>query len=68
MKWLTREAVKVIQQDPDSQLRSQLLLSARGIAETSAVQLLAELAVLSPELEVRQWVAYAGLRPAGRNI
>ena len=34
-----------------------------GIAETSALQILAELAVLAPDLEARQWVAYAGLDP-----
>lgn len=60
---LTREAVKVIAQDPDLHLRFQLLLSAQGIGETSAVQILAELAVVSPDLEVRQWVAHAGLDP-----
>jgi transposase len=60
---LTREALKVIEQDPDLKLRFQLLLTTRGIAETSAVQILAELAVLSPNLQVRQWVAHAGLDP-----
>jgi transposase len=60
---LTREALKVIAQDPHLQLRFQLLLTAHGIAETSAVQILAELAMLSPDLDVRQWVAYAGLDP-----
>jgi hypothetical protein len=40
-----------------------LLLSIAGIAETSALQALAALAVLSPDLDVRQWVAYACLDP-----
>ena len=60
---LTREARKVIAQVPDLAERFALLDSVPGIAETSAVQLLAELAVLAPELEARQWVAYAGLDP-----
>jgi transposase len=60
---LTREAVEVIAQDPDLKLRYQLLLSACGIGPTSAVQILAQLAVLSPDLDVRQWVAQAGLDP-----
>ncbi|MGD1157956.1 MAG: transposase [Terriglobia bacterium] len=60
---LTREALQLIAQDPDLKLRFQLLLTTRGIAETSAVQILAELAVLSPNLQVRQWVAHAGLDP-----
>jgi len=60
---LTREALQLIAQDPELQLRFQLVLSTPGIAETSAVQILAELAVLSPNLQVRQWVAHAGLDP-----
>lgn len=60
---LTRQAVQVIGQDPDLNLRYQLLLSACGIGPTSAVQILAQLAVLSPDLDVRQWVAQAGLDP-----
>lgn len=69
---LTREAVHLIAQDPPLQRRFQLLLSTPGIGQTSAVQLLAELAVLSPELDVRQWVAHAGLDPrehtSGRSV
>jgi transposase len=60
---LTRQAVEVIGQDPDLNLRYQLLLSACGIGPTSAVQILAQLAVLAPHLDVRQWVAQAGLDP-----
>jgi transposase len=60
---LTRQAVAVIGKDPDLNLRYQLLLSAHGIGPTSAVQILAQLAVLSPDLDVRQWVAQAGLDP-----
>ena len=60
---LTRQAVEVIGQDPDLNLRYQLLLSACGIGPTSAVQILAQLAVLPADLDVRQWVAQAGLDP-----
>ncbi len=60
---LTREARKLIAQAPDLAERFALLDSVPGIAETSAVQLLAELAVLAPDLAARQWVAYAGLDP-----
>jgi len=60
---LTRQAVDLIGQDPDLNLRYQLLLSACGIGPTSAVQILAELAVLAADLNVRQWVAQAGLDP-----
>jgi transposase len=60
---LTRQARKLIAQDPHLTERFELLDSVPGIGESSAVQLLGELAVLAPDLEARQWVAYAGLDP-----
>jgi hypothetical protein len=42
---LTREARKLITQEPELTERFALLDSVPGIAETSAVQILAELAV-----------------------
>lgn len=61
---LSGEALKIIESHPDLKLRFDLLVSAHGsIAATSAIQILAELAVLSPDFDVRQWVAYAGLDP-----
>jgi transposase len=60
---LSAEAVKVIESDADLNLRYQLLRSAKGIGPTSAIQLLAELAVVPEGLDVRQLVAYAGLDP-----
>lgn|SRR5262249_42014607 len=60
---LTYEALQVIAADPQLQHRFQLLLSFPGIAQTSALQLLGELVLLSPDFTVRQWVAYAGLDP-----
>jgi transposase len=60
---LSVEAVKIIDQDPDLKLRFDLLISARGIKEVSAIPILAEMAVAPPDLDVRQLVAYAGLDP-----
>lgn len=60
---LTGEAVKIIRQDSDLKLRFDLLISAKGIKETSAIPLLAELAMAPSDLDVRQLVAYAGLDP-----
>lgn len=60
---LKQEALTVIAGDPQLQQRFQLLLSFPGIAQTSALQLLGELVLLSPDCNVRQWVAYAGLDP-----
>jgi transposase len=39
------------------------LVSAKGIAEASAMRLLAELLVLPDDLAAPQWVAHAGLDP-----
>src|SRR5512146_2798686 len=60
---LSVAAVKLIDQDSDLKLRFDLLISAKGIKQTSAIPLLAELAVAPPDLDVRQLVAYAGLDP-----
>ena len=60
---LTRQARKLMAQDSQLAERFELLDSAPGIGEASAVQLLGELGVLAPDLEARQWVAYAGLDP-----
>jgi len=57
------EALKIIERDPDLNLRYQLLRSAKGIGPVSAIQILAELGVVSEGLDVRQYVAYAGLDP-----
>ena len=39
------------------------MLTTTGIAETSALQILGELAVLPDMLDARQWVAFSGLDP-----
>ena len=39
------------------------MLTTIGIAETSALQILGELAVLPDMLDARQWVAFSGLDP-----
>jgi len=60
---LTRAAQEFIAADPLLTERYQLLLSIPGLGPTSALHVLAELLLLAPDLEVRQWVAYAGLDP-----
>jgi transposase len=60
---LTREAQRVLEGDPLLGSSYRLLLTAKGIGPTSALRLLAETALLSEDLDVRQWVAYAGLDP-----
>ena len=60
---LTRAAQEFVMADPELGRRYQLLLSIPGFATTSALHTLAELALLPPDMDVRQWVAYAGLDP-----
>jgi transposase len=62
-KRLLRMARELVQQDAELTRRHALLLSTPGIAETSALQLLAELHSFGVEATARQWVAYAGLDP-----
>jgi transposase len=49
--------------NPPSWAKLAHLVSAKGIGETSAMRLLAELLVLPDDLAAPQWVAHAGLDP-----
>lgn len=60
---LTRAAQEFILGDPELARRYELLLSIPGFGPTSAVHTLAELTLLPAGMDVRQWVAYAGLDP-----
>lgn len=60
---LLRAARHLVNQHPELRLRFQLLLSLPGVAESSALHLLAELSLLPAQLDVRQWVAHSGLDP-----
>jgi len=56
-------AAKLINDDEELKNTYALLTSAKGIAEVSATQLLAEFIMLPEGLTAAQWVAYAGLDP-----
>jgi len=60
---LTRAAQEFVVSDPELGRHYPLLLSIPGFGATSALHTLAELALLPAGLDVRQWVAYAGLDP-----
>lgn len=60
---LGEEAVAMIRQSPELRRRFDHLVSVKGIAQASATQILAELAVLPADMTSRQWVAHAGLDP-----
>jgi len=63
IRHLTQEAVRVIRSHSGLSQKFDRLVSVRGIAEISAVRILAELATLPEEMTSRQWVAHAGLDP-----
>lgn len=58
---LERHALKLITHNSELKAAYQHLLSVRGIAQTTAIQLLAELLVLPKDMTARQWVAHSGL-------
>jgi transposase len=60
---LTKQVRKLIARDAQLSERFELLDSIPGVGETSAIQLLGELAVLGPDFSARQWVSFAGLDP-----
>jgi len=60
---LARQALQLIARDPLWQERFEQMDSIPGIGATSAIAILAELVLLSPDRDVRQWVAAAGLDP-----
>jgi transposase len=60
---LTQQALAIVKADAELARRFERLVSVRGIATISALGILAELAVLPPDMTARQWVAHAGLDP-----
>jgi len=60
---LRTQALKTIGEDQELQGAYTLLRTITGIGDASAISILAELERVSTDLDVRQWVAYAGLDP-----
>lgn len=60
---LTQAAEDFILRNPLLRRRWEQLLSIPGFGVTSALHTLAELVLLPPDMDVRQWVANAGLDP-----
>ncbi len=60
---LTDAALEIARGEASLRPRFDHLVSVKGIAEASAITLLAELAVLPDDMSARQWVAHAGLDP-----
>lgn len=60
---LEAKTIALISQDSTAQRSFEQLMSVKGIAEKSAIQLLGELLVLPADMRGKQWVAMAGLDP-----
>ncbi len=60
---LLQEALRIVDATPKLRVLLELLVSVKGIAAASAIQILPELLVLPADMTARQWVAHAGLDP-----
>jgi len=60
---MKQHTLDLISEAPFLKETMDLLLSVKGIGETSAIQLMGELLVLPNDMTNRQWVAMAGLDP-----
>lgn len=60
---ISADAAKIIAADAELARKFELLVSVPGIAEVSALAILAEVIVLPPDLAGKAWVKYAGLDP-----
>jgi transposase len=60
---LRKQAVALVGRDANLARQFQQLTTIKGVGQTSAVQLLGELAGLDPQMTVRQWLAHSGLDP-----
>lgn len=60
---LREQARELISEHPDLEQAFCHITSVKGIATAAGIQILAELAMLPGDMDVRQWVAHAGLDP-----
>ena len=60
---LRKQARELIARHPDLEQAFLHITSVKGIAQSAGIQILAELAMLPDNMDVRQWVAHAGLDP-----
>jgi len=60
---LLAKAFEIIKSDASLQKIFNLLCSTKGIAELSALSIMAEILTLPIDMQADQWVAYAGLDP-----
>lgn len=60
---LREQARELVAEHPDLERAFAHITSVKGIATSAGIQMIAELSVLPEDMDVRQWVAHAGLDP-----
>jgi len=60
---MREQARALIAEHPELERAFLHITSVKGIADAAGIQILAELAVLPEDMDIRQWVAHAGLDP-----
>jgi transposase len=63
IEWLRDQALELIDEHPELARAFGHITSVKGIADAAGIQILAELAILPDDMDVRQWVAHAGIDP-----
>ncbi len=63
MAQLQKKALELIEHDDELLQKFTLITTIIGIAELSAIRILGEILMLPENMNVRQWVAHAGLDP-----
>ena len=63
LEQLITRACTLIEQTPALNETAHLLMTVKGLAEKTMIQLIGELGVLDSNMTAKQWVAYAGLNP-----
>ncbi len=63
IEWLRKQALELIDEHPTLQRAFAHITSVKGIAVAAGIHILAEVSVLPADMDVRQWVAHAGIDP-----
>ena len=67
IKLLEKKALELINKDEELKQQFIWLTSIKGVAQTSGIQLLAELSCMPKDMSAPQWVANSGLDPRARE-
>lgn len=60
---IRQTALEMIREDAELFRRYKLIRTIKGFGDVTAIVMVAELAMLAPDLDARQWVAFVGIDP-----